>query len=91
MKQLLEGTFDGTLHESTVNQVAQITPQLSGSIDGKAKISLNLENPFDFSLLGEMNGEDLSVPITPEAPLIINNISVKGEPDTITLKSANLS
>ncbi|GEM_PF-1104060 len=91
MNQLLDVTFDGTLHESTLSQVAQITPQLRGSIDGKAKITLNLENPFDFSLLGEMNGEGLSVPITSKAPLIINNIEVKGVPDTITLKSANLS
>ncbi len=88
--QMLDVSFDGILHESTLGQLFHVPPDLSGSVKGKAQIRLNLENPYDFSFDGELDGENLHVPLNAGTPLTVNTIAVQGAPKTITLKSADL-
>jgi len=88
---LLDLAFAGTLHESSVHEIARIPALLGGSINGKAKISINLENPFEVSLLGKLSGTDLSLHTAANVPLLVNSILVEGEPGNLTLTSADLS
>jgi len=89
--QSVDVSFEGILHESTLSQIFQTTPHLSGSLAGNARIRLNLKNPYDVIFSGELDGENLYVPLRQKAPLRIHKIVVKGEPETIEIKSADLT
>ncbi len=89
--QSVDLSFEGLLHESTLTQIIQITPYLSGSLGGKARIRLNLKKPYKVNLAGELDGENLHLPQKLKAPLIINKITVRGEPDAIGISSAELT
>jgi len=87
----IDFSFDGALHSATLDQLAQIPSLQSGLIEGKANVSLDLENPFGFIFLGDMSGKQVSVLTTPEVPLVVKNMSVKGVPGSISIASSNLS
>ena len=89
--QLVDFSFNGIVHESTLSKLFQPTANLRGSIAGRAHIRLNLKNLYDVSLDGGLNGENLSVPLNMKTPLTIHTIVLKGVPEKIELTSADLS
>jgi len=89
--KLMDFTFEGALHNATVNKLTNLPMVQSGSLDGQAKISLNLANNYDIKLLGELSGKQISILSLPEAPLILKEITVKGVPEGIDIESADLS
>jgi len=90
-KQRVELSFDGSLHESTLNQVMQLDPKLNGLLDGKAGLTFSLDNPFTLRLSGELEGENLSIPDILGGPLEVHTLSVSGVSDKLILNSAQLS
>ncbi len=91
LNRIVDVSFDGILHGSTIGQIAEITPGSDGSINGKATVSVDLENPHDFSLVGDLNGTSLSLPLRHDSPVKINTAALSGSPDTITISAANVS
>jgi len=89
--QSVDVSFDGILHESTLNKIFQTAPYLNGSLAGKAHTRLNVKNLHDVIFSGELNGKNLYVPMRIQAPLRIHKIVVKGEAETIEIKSADLT
>ena len=87
----LDVSFDGVIHESTLNQVARLPSLQGGSLEGNAKASINPKNPLDFSLVGDLGVKQLSVVVAPEAPLLLSDVSLKGATEGITVKAADLS
>ena len=89
--KLMDFTFEGALHNATANKLTHLPMVQSGSLDGQAKISLNMAHNYDIKLLGELSGKQISILSLPEAPLILKDIIVKGVPEGIDIESANLS
>ena len=87
----LDVSYDGTLHESTLDSVIHLPMLQGGSIDGKAKASLNVEAIADFSFQGELSGKQISVLTVPEKTLMLKKISVNGVPGHLNITSADLS
>lgn len=87
----IEVSFDGILHESALARLFQVSPPLSSSIGGKARIRVNLDNLSNMKFDGNLKGWDLYIPLGMKTPLSISNILVKGAPEAIVIESSDLS
>jgi hypothetical protein len=83
-------TFDGSLYESTMKKLVDISWLNGGSIDGQAKVSVNLIKHDDFSGEGELVGKRLALDIGRAMPFTINRIVVKAELDRIMIPEAQV-
>ena len=75
----------------TLNQVVRLPFLQGGSLEGNAKVSISPGNPLDFSLVGDLDVNQVSVVAAPEAPLLLSDVSLTGAADGITVKAADLS
>lgn len=87
----IDVTFEGSLHDSTLKKITPLPLLKSGSLEGKAKVSLELENPHDFKVIGDLIGKKIAVLTVPEVPLVLRNIAVKGMQEGIDITSAEIS
>ncbi|MDX2442149.1 MAG: hypothetical protein QNK40_16560, partial [Desulfobacterales bacterium] len=87
----IEVSFEGNLHESTLEKLFSFSSPLATSIDGKARARVNLKTPLYMSFDGNLNGKNLYIPLGMGTPLLINHIAAKGEPEEIKIESADLS
>lgn len=87
----LDVSFNGSLHKSTLDRLFQEKAHLSGWIEGDMQVHLDMKHLYNLSLDGELNGHDLLVPLKSESPLKINRLAIKGDRQSILIKSADLS
>jgi len=89
-EKMLDLSFNGNLHKSTLDKVIQDNALLTGWIDGSIRARINRKDTFNSSFIGKLEGSALSVPLPGRGQLKIGSFSVTGGDHNLFVKSADL-
>ena len=89
--KILQLSFKGNLHKSTLDKLWTANPWLTGWLEGDIKAHINLKHPLKSAAWGKLKGKDVNYPWKPDASVKIDNFAITATTHEINLQSADLT